>query len=251
MLRYIGLDAIRCGAIQYAGAGSWASFEKAAKLGVRMSMTIRANRSPAENIADIERFAAKFPGIVIGIEGPNEIDHAPVQYNGMLDSKSSASGTPIAALAYQEELGKLVGLSKHLRDVPLLNFSDFAQSMQHGIFNTHPYPRNGALLSGALPGILKLAREQFAITETGAPSAPDRRFYLRADEQSQVRFVIDALKVVASEPRIASLFLYQLMDNYPQPVDPAADGMEYHFGLFRYDGTPKPAAEAVRRMVLG
>jgi exo-beta-1,3-glucanase (GH17 family) len=251
MLHYLGLDTIRCGAIQYAGANSWGNIEKAAKLGVKMSMTVRAGRSPADNVNDIEHFVTKFPGAVIGIEGPNEIDHSPVHFQGMIDQKTSAASTPVAALAYQAELTRLVQSSKVLRMIPVINFSDFAQSQQTGVFNTHPYPRKGAMLSRAIPGILTHTTGPIAITETGAPSAPDGRFYPTATEDTQSRFVVDAIEALAAEPRIARMYLYQLMDNYPAPADPTKDGMEFHFGLFRNDGTPKPAAEAARRVIRG
>lgn len=47
--------------------------------------------------------------------------------------------------------------------------------------------------------------------------------------------------------------LYELIDAAPDSINASMDlvDIEYHFGLLRYDGTPKPAYDVVKRIVSG
>ena len=87
------------------------------------------------------------------------------------------------------------------------------------------------------------------VGETGYwPGASDPPVRTQADrEDEQVRFLhtvanaADALGLPPVAPWILSDFARNAIPNRPGPS-------EYHFGLFRVDGTPKPAAEAVREI---
>ena len=262
MLDYLGVSVVRTGAVRYRGASSWTKFEQLARYGdVWFIMTVRDRLSPRQVVEDLDIFAQRFPGKIIGLEGPNEIDHNPVTWTDprsgvtYTDSRADARTWPRAAMGYQKELSDRVGNTRSLRDVPLVCFSDFQQEAQRQagialLYNQHPYPRRGSLLSDSLR-LEPAQRLQTVITETGAPSRPDPRFYPNATTRSQEAFIADAVERVIDDRMIKYCAFYQLMDNYKDRTGNNTGGMEYHFGLFDYDYRPKPAAVRLREMLQG
>lgn len=247
-LEYIGLRHMRTAAPQRATLG-YGLMGRAAAAGYKFTFTMRHNRGFAEEIADLEAFAQDWPGSIAAIEGPNEIDHAPVTFNGRKDLKTDAYATPVAALGYQAALYQAIRGSPLLSGIPLIAFSDFAQGQQRADFsNTHIYPRNGTKLSANLAAMHKRldpAGRQIMITETGFHTLPDAMPFPGTDEATQASLIEDAI-TAAPLSRVARTFLYELIDSYPPN-----DDMETHFGLFRYDYSAKMAASTVRRLVVG
>jgi hypothetical protein len=64
------------------------------------------------------------------------------------------------------------------------------------------------------------------------------------DEEHQAAMLINGW-FDAAALGISRVYIYQLMDGQP---DEAAPNQENHFGLFRLDGSPKPAATAFRTL---
>ena len=242
---YIGLRHIRTAAPQRKTIG-YNLQTQAASAGYRLTFTIRNGRPLADQIADLEQFAREHPDSIAGIEGPNEIDHSPVSFNGLKDSKADAHGTPAAALAFQSALYQLVKSSAVLRGVPVIAFSDFAQSRQKADFgNAHVYPRNGSKMSGMLGGALRDMRvggRPIIITEAGFHTLPSARPFAGTDDATQATLVEDAIDA-ASRAGVARIFIYELIDSYPPN-----QSMETHFGLFHYDYSPKPVADMFHRL---
>jgi hypothetical protein len=247
-LKYIGLRHLRAGAPQRGTAG-YLLTEKAAAAGYRFTFTMRHNRDFRLEMADLERFARDHPNCIEAVEGPNEIDHQPVSFGGIVDTKAQAQLNPAAAIAYQAALYKAIKGSSVLRGVSVIAFSDFAQHQQMADFsNTHVYPRNGKTFSSRLSGMharMDVAGRPIIITETGFNSLPTAVPFAGTDEAAQAKLVAD---LVTSLPHagIRRAFIFELIDAYPP-----TEKMDTHFGLFRYNYTPKPAAETLRAMVQG
>lgn len=245
-LEYLRLTHLRTAAPQRNTLG-WKLMGRAAEAGYRFTFTMRHNRGFTDEIADLETFVRQYPGSIAAIEGPNEIDHSPVTFNGRTDLKTDARTNPVAALGYQAALYQSVKSSPLLRSVPVLAFSDFVQGQQRAdASNTHIYPRNRKRLSDHLPAMhqkLDPLKRPIYLTETGFHSLPEARPFPGTDEETQGVLVRDAV-VAAAMSGVTRTFLYELLDGYPPN-----GSMETHFGLFRYDYSPKPAAKMLRRLL--
>ncbi len=81
-----------------------------------------------------------------------------------------------------------------------------------------------------------------AITETNYTSAPGIRGSV--SEAVQAKYGL-ALAMDAVQMGVVSLDFYELLDEH---ADPGQLNNEDHFGLFRADGSPKPAATALHNL---
>lgn len=200
-------------------------------------------------IAWLDAFEAKFPGQILAVEGPNEVNHWPVDFNGV----SGRDG----AIAYQAALYKAVHADPKLAGVPVYSLTGVAGSSAQDVSdrvddaNEHPYARNGASPSHHLLKELVSSHQQTAptrpmvVTETGYPTLvghTDIKFGRDGVSQSvQARYLLDLL----FDFRVAMIqktFIYELLDEKP---DPDGKAIERHYGLFEFDGTPKQAANGL------
>lgn len=245
-MKFVGLEHMRTAAPQRDTLG-YALMEKAAVSGYRLTFTMRHNRDLRLELEDLEEFAKKHPGSIAGIEGPNEIDHRPVIFGNLVDTKAVARAAPVAALAYQSALYDAVKTSPVLRSIPVIAFSDFAQARQRADFsNTHIYPRDGHTLSSVLPRMhsrLDAIDRPIMITEMGFNSLPTAKPFPGTDEATQAILMRDAVESLPTS-RVRRMFIYELIDGYPP-----SDNMDTHFGLFRFDYSAKPAAAVVSELV--
>jgi hypothetical protein len=74
-----------------------------------------------------------------------------------------------------------------------------------------------------------------------------------AGETNQADYLKDALQTAEAD-QVGGWIVWQAFDTLPQwacnpPDCPGADSAEYHFGLWRTDGSPKPAAQAVQFVI--
>lgn len=195
------------------------------------------------------RFAAQFPGRIAAVEGPNEVDHWPIGYAGL-------SGRQ-AAVRYQGDLYAAVHGDRALAGAVVYGATglgitppeDLSAIMDYG--NEHPYPRNGAPPAAHLPLEIETTHRALApnrpmvVTETGYPTAiahPEIGFGRDGvSEDVQARYLLDLL-FDFRKAGVARTYLYELLDEKP---DPAGRSIEWHYGLFHGDGTPKAAATAL------
>lgn len=165
----------------------------------------------------------------------------------MVDTRAQAETHPMAALAYQAALYKAVKSSSVLHGASVIAFSDFVQRQQTADFsNTHIYPRNGKTFSSRIAGMhsrLDSAGRPIIITEVGFNSLPTAIPFAGTDEATQASLIAD---LVDALPRagVRRAFIFELIDAYPP-----SEKMDTHFGLFRYNYTPKPAAETLRALL--
>ncbi|GAA3072970.1 hypothetical protein GCM10010520_20280 [Rhizobium viscosum] len=244
-LGYLGLDTVRDHAPTPAsdpyGQGHLGD---AADAGVKFVFVSGRDDTPATVVQRLHAFVEAHPGSIVGIEGPNEVNNWPVAYKGL-------SGEA-AALAYQKDLFNAVNADPLLKDIPVLGFTGYTVASSNDYTTIHTYAKEGdqpfswlSRESGdqmrADPG------KPLTITEIGyhtSLTADTNGGWEGVDETTQAKLLINTLMdgaFLGSE----GTFIYQLLDAYS---DPGGADQEKHFGLFRLDYTPKPAATAIHNL---
>jgi len=237
-LDYLGIHQIRTGAWWH-GMQSEAAYHIAAQRGVRFDMVVNATDALGQCLSQMAQFAAAHPGSMAAIEGPNEINNFGARYRGM-------SGAP-AAVAFQDDLYAGVAADPALRGTPVYSYTMNAGARSitgYDFAAIHPYAVDGRpprwFLDnniGAVP-----PAKQFVVTETGYPTLPRQKDGVDGDAQAvyNLDMIFDAASADA-----AAVFLYELLDAYP---DPKGVEVGKHFGLFDYDNRPKPIALALHNL---
>ncbi len=244
-LGYLGLDTVRDHAPTPAsdpyGQGHLGD---AADAGVKFVFVSGRDDTPATVVQRLHAFVEAHPGSIVGIEGPNEVNNWPVAYKGL-------SGEA-AALAYQKDLFNAVNADPLLKDIPVLGFTGYTVASANDYTTIHTYAKEGdqpfswlSRESGdqmqADPG------KPLTITEIGyhtSLTADTNGGWEGVDETTQAKLLLNTLMdgaFLGSE----GTFIYQLLDAYS---DPQGSDQEKHFGLFRLDYTPKPAATAIHNL---
>ncbi len=208
-----------------------------------------ARRAMADAIGQIAALEGAYPGAVHALEGPNEIkpDFA---YGGM-------SGNA-AARTFMADMRAAAASDARLRHKPLVSFTTYAPVAADCDFaNAHPYPKAGAqpaaLLKavrerfvgpgGVMPGKPMVFTEFGYHTLVGAPTRPGA--WQGVDPERQAVLIVNGLLDNAAS-KITRTYVYQLLDGYADAGRPP--NQEKHFGLFRIDGSPKPAATALKTL---
>jgi hypothetical protein len=215
------------------------NYARVALAGIRFNLVVNGNTEPAVTVARIEALEKTCPGAVVAIEGPNEIVHSPVHYQGL-------SGDA-AASALQLALYKAVRASPDLADLPVYSYSLDTDSKPAGGFDfaaLHPYPQNGDQPLRWLHNESRLAPSgaRLVLTESGYSTLPS--WWMGVDQEAQARLTLNLL-FDAALTGINGVYLYELLDAYADPG--MADGGK-HYGLFDYSGKPKPAASAIHNL---
>lgn len=190
---------------------------------------------------------AKHADAVIAVEGPNEIDNAPVRYEGLTGEA--------AGRAFQHELYAMIKADPILQKIPVYYLTG-GQSIDlranpglADYANGHPYPYQG---KAPAPRIEQEFRQRFSmsppyprvVTETGYFNRPDNPGGSGVDDATQSKLTLDLL-LDGFRQGVAKSFLYQLRSAYPDPHGNSAD-IEY--GLFNLDNSPKPVATAIHNL---
>jgi hypothetical protein len=228
----------------------FSSYAYLAQRGVKFNFLVRSNI--AESIEVAAKLNAAVPGSIAAIEGFNEIDNFPVPYRGL-------TGTP-AGLAAQREIYARVRNTPELAGVPVYDLTGYdlksvetrADSADYA--NQHAYPQNGNQPTYNVPGgawlpaainSVKKFQLPIVITEFGYFSMPQSGWYMiGVDEASQAKGVLNGY-MDAAAAGVKRLYVYELLDQKPDPQNKNA---EMHFGLFRFDNSPKPVAYAIRNL---
>ena len=238
-LKYLGIANVRDANLNPRNQGQRAYFNLA-DAGIRMDLIMLGGHDPADSIHAAESLQTEFPGSVVAIEGPNEIDHAPFKYQGQ-------GGGP-AAIALQQDLYRMAKASDVLKATPVYSFSLGSGATPTGGYDAvalHPYPQNGTQ-----PGawIHKEARMSppgatSVITEAGYASLPTWTSK-GVDEDAQARLTLNLLFDSALQG-FQAIYLYELLDAYDDPT--GKDGGQ-HYGLFDHQGNPKKVAVALHNL---
>ncbi len=244
-LDYLGLDTVRDHAPTPAsdpyGQGHLGD---AADAGIKFVFVAGRDDSPATVVQRLHTFVDAHPGSIVGIEGPNEVNNWPVSYKGL-------SGEA-AALAYQKDLFAAVNADPLLKNIAVLGFTGYTVASSNDYTTIHTYAKDGdqpfSWLSresgdrmGADPG------KPLTVTEIGyhtSLTADTNGGWEGVDEATQAKLLLNTLMDGAFLGSKGT-FIYQLLDAYS---DPGGADQEKHFGLFRLDYTPKPAATAIHNL---
>ena len=246
-LNYLGVDQIRDGISNGVnGAAPLQSYFSIAQAGNHFTFIAPASTSAglSAQLGLIDQVQQAAPGSVIAIEGPNEINNAPLTYNGV--------GGLQGALNLQAAIYSAVHADPVLAGVKVDYFTGYAAGgiavgpdpVATGLAdydNQHPYPNSGqaparwVARSMALPNTTS-PTEPAVYTETGYTS-------IGADPTVQAKYTLDLLFDTAVQG-ISKTYLYQLMDPYAPGSPQGDDGL----GLFDYTGAAKPVATAIHNL---
>jgi hypothetical protein len=205
---------------------------------------------PERVVATAKRFSAAAPGSVEAIEGFNETNNWPVHYGG--EKGDAAAETGMRAL-YQA-----VKADPALRDIPVYDMTGTQRvaslAGRADFANLHPYPRNGGRARFFYKLYDRGEDQPRVATEVGNFTLPadwpgGRAWWagstmLGVDELTQAKSILDAL-FWAAQRGVTRTYVYELLDEGP---DPSHRSAEQHFGLFRPDHSPKPAATALHNL---
>ncbi|MDB5460831.1 MAG: hypothetical protein JWO72_2572 [Caulobacteraceae bacterium] len=192
------------------------------------------------------------PGGLIAIEGPNEVDGWRVNYAGLTGYT--------AAIKYQQALFSKVKSDAVLVKIPVYNLTVAAVAASKNLGDLSPYadyanvhlyygagqpaygwsPNDGAYSwsSWITSGRLAAPGRPIVVTETGASATP--AWGGGVDENTQARQILNSL-MDAARTGVSATYIYELVDGMNNgPADEKS-----HYGLFRWDGSPRPAAVAV------
>lgn len=240
---YAGIDALRVGApTAKPGPVYYSHLEQIAAAGLKLDVVVDTSDTPVNNASAIAGFLKLHPGSIAFIEGPNEPNNWGVDYAG----KSGVEG----AKAWMADFYAAMNANALTKDVAIAGMSSWPPvAAESDTNNLHIYPNHGdqprtyiaegvAAQGAADPG------KGFVITEMGWYTAPGLgdagAAWSGVDEATHAKLVLNAYMDAASMG-ISHVGFYELRDWIF--TDIAA-----HFGLFRKDDTPKPAATALHNL---
>jgi hypothetical protein len=255
-LNYLGISTVR-DRFTDLGTGS-AAIGAMAAAGIKFDFVISSDM-PAKGaaglssyVAGLQAFQAKYAGSIFAVEGLNEVNLQPFNYNG--------SGSLAAAASYQKALYTAVKGNSALAGIPVINLSvglesdrDYAAIGDLGAYsdfaNAHAYTATGWQADKVQEASLARAKgaskgDPVVITETGYTTMPSDTGGLGVNESAQAKLTLTAL-LHAFENGSSKTFLYELFDS---SLDPSGHAREFNFGLFKTDGSPKQAAVAVHNL---
>lgn len=252
-LDYLGLRKLR----DYVNSSTFPVFERLAASGVSLNLLLNPKVGLDNYLGWARSLARTYPGSVAAMEGPNEVDKWPVTFGGL-------EGFP-AAVATQKALYASAKSDPVLAKAPVYNLTisgisrsksaalgDLSAHADYG--NVHPYYRAGQQSWGhslrdtryTLKRYLAAARwtapgRPVVLTETGSTTAVGSP--IGVSEEVQARQILNSLMAAAAH-QVPATYIYELVDSH----DAGPEDVESHYGLYRYDWTPKPAAMALHHL---
>jgi hypothetical protein len=227
------------------------TYDSLASHGVKFDFVLRAEAAaelPA-TVRRLEAFAQRHPGAIVAIEGMNEVNNWPAKYKGL-------QGLP-AAIAVQRDLYAAVKSSPTLKGVPVYaltlgaaGVADYAKlgdlSDIADTGNAHIYFPKGAPPSTIWSHAYELARHptqrlpKAVVTETGYTTSKGSPHGV--DEQVQAKYLL-TLVAEAWLNRVPRVYIYQLVNDSLDETN-----WTRGLGLYRFDWTAKPAANAFHNL---
>jgi hypothetical protein len=244
-LAFLGLKTARDTAPR---PGNTVPFGKYVNAGVRFSLSCSPEGAAREDQTQagevLDRILASFPGAagIDYLEGPNEPNHQPIRFGGVSDTKTSFA----AVTAYMEALHAALRSRHEFDHVPLLGVSCTPRlNLRSDMDNEHPYPDKGRQPGAQLGKAIAGRTRPLVATEFGYNTGPQSKWPTRVDEHTQAVLLLNGTFDAASLG-YRRLYIYELLDEKP---DPGFAHPDLHWGIFRFDGTPKVAATAIRNLL--
>jgi len=258
-LAYLGLNNVRDGVSDGSnGSAPLSSYITLAQQGIRFTFVVAGGgalttASLQAELGLYDQVNKAVPGSVVAIEGSNEINNAPITFNGV--------GGLQGALDLQRALYAAVHADTSLAGVAVDYFTGYnAGSVAVGPDPTatagladydtqHLYPNNGDAPAAWVTPSQSLGNESAStgygpavFTETGYSTNGGTTGGVNADVQA--KYTLDLLLDDAANG-ISRTYLYQLMDAYKPGSPQGNDG----YGLFDPSNAPKAAATAIHNLV--
>lgn len=247
-LQYLGIRHVRDGIVtgtQSNEVNALHSIRYLMAAGIRFTFILGGSQDVDAGVRRIGELAAEFPHSVDAVEGPNEVDNVPVPGPGTPDEN---------ALSFQRRLYQAVHHNPRLLGVPVLFMTGSPRvslAKNAGLAdaqNTHPYAQAGQM---PWEWILRADRSSYieapgfpkATTESGY-STTLKGNYNGVDPDTQAELVLTNMFDLFLTGHTLNA-LYQLREAYPNASINADTG----YGLFSFDGSPKPAAIAIHRFM--
>ncbi|KQT60481.1 MULTISPECIES: hypothetical protein [unclassified Aureimonas] len=215
--------------------------EYAAQQGIRFLYFIPGG-DIGEQLAGLEAWEKRYPGSILAIEGPNEVNNWPIAHRGL-------TGIP-AAQAFQKELYEGVHASEVLRSIPVLALTSWPVFINHSdIGNVHAYSRDGGFMSSRIVAAildeqtLNPPAKTIWMTEAGYHTHLGEDYDEGVSEALQAKMAT-TMFLSAFARGLPKTFYYQLANQYTDPNDQQA-----YFGLVDQSWAPKPAFTALKSMI--
>jgi hypothetical protein len=186
-------------------------------------------------------------GSVESIEGPNELDiskkPAWIDVAHNYQQALFAAGRQVPATAGLNFVGPSMAFVKNAQRV-----GDISEYVTRG--NLHTYAAggmpDGLYAKQAAQAAAMYADKPLIVTETGYHNAMNNHGSQPPISEEAGAKYIPRLFFQSFNAGIEKTYLYEFFD---EANDPDQTNQEFHFGLVRYDGTPKPAFVAMRNLI--
>lgn len=241
-LKYLGIGNIRTGAnadmLEEGGL-----IGRLAADGFDFDIILPGRLSPVSTVSALAAFAQVHPDSLSAIEGPNEVNNFPFQYDGL---DGSAAG-----IAFFEDAIAAIQAAPTLADVPIYDLTGVPElakpaSLMTDYANLHPYPKLGRQPYNVLATAIALRSEAgkgVVITETGYHTGGSGAAWEAVDEITQAKLTLNLL-ADAARLGVAATYLYDLADN----PDPTGNSVDANLGLFDQTLQPKLVATAIHNL---
>ncbi len=251
-LQYLGIHTVRDlvpePALWLPPGQGLAAMQMLAANGIKWDLLAEPNQPLSTSMQQLDALVQAQPGMVISVEGPNEINNEPVP-------PVPGETNEQAAKDYQRQLYSAVHADSNLSGVPVLYFtggSPIDLSANPGLAdfeNTHPYPKSGVqpfpvLQQEFVNTFTNPNSTPKVITETGYYTLPQSTNWGGVDEPAQAELIMNTYFDAAAQG-VQRTFVYQLLDAY---ADPQGTNNDDHFGFFNLDNSPKIIALAMRHL---
>ena len=247
-LAYLGVDKIRQSSP--IDAGSLATMQAVGRAGAKIDLIINGG-GPVDlpgAMASVKQLAP----YLNAVEGVNEAAIWPIKYKGLdgVDAAVALQKDLYAAVKADPALAKASVYIFTLGGVDPGAFPSIGDLSAYTDFaNIHSYPPHGLrpifVIHAAIDGGRTNAPSKpVVITETGFYTLPQNAGWGGVPESMQASYIVSLLLDEAAAG-VARTYLYDLIDDGP---DPQGVNREDHFGLFRFDSTPKIAATALHNL---
>ena len=244
-LQYLGIDHVRDGDLGTLINKSfyYNQYVTVAEAGIKFDFVLPNSQSVADDLSWLNGIEAAVPGSVYAVEGANEISNSTTFANG---------GTGYAGLPAEEEAiyGAITG-DPALAGVAIYGNTFAGEGPGSNVSgNLSPYVTDGnahIYFQGSPPaaGLPYIAsqtsdtpNDPSVITETGYASdgVVDSSGAIAVNDDVQAKYTLDLL-FDDIQAGVQTVYLYELLDEYN---DPNNTSYQNHFGLFNFDGSPKP-----------
>lgn len=246
-LKYVGIDQVRDQSPTpwVGGSAPLNEYKWVMQQGINYNFIALGGAFTLQKTTDqLDALATAVPGRIAAIEGFNEVDHAPVTYQGLTGAN--------AAVAAQKALFAGIRANPRLKTIPVYDVTgvDYPTTLagRADYMNVHIYPQNGNASTVWFKQTTDAAKSRtmpLVITEFGYASMPQSGWLvIGVSDNVQAKSVINGLFNGFADG-VSRMYLYELFD---QKADPNMKNRELHFGMFTSTKEKKPLAIAMHNM---